>query len=48
MNKLALVTGGTKGIGYEIAKMLAISKYNVTITGNSYTNTINAVNKLKK
>lgn len=38
--RTALVTGGTKGVGYEIAKMLSRNNYKVIITGRDATNAI--------
>lgn len=50
MNKLssktALVTGGTKGIGYGIAEALIKEGVNVTITGRSLTKAEDAAKKL--
>jgi short-subunit dehydrogenase len=35
MQKLALITGGSSGIGFEIAKKLAEKKYSLIITGRN-------------
>lgn len=37
MNKTALITGGTKGIGLGIARSLLLDGYNVAITGRTET-----------
>lgn len=45
-NKTALITGGTKGIGYGIAEALLAEGINVAITGRSKSSTEEAVKKL--
>ncbi|MDH5403397.1 MAG: SDR family oxidoreductase [Candidatus Heimdallarchaeota archaeon] len=45
---VALVTGGSKGIGKEIAKTLAKEGYNVYIAGRNENNLQNAVNEFKE
>lgn len=47
-NKTALITGGTKGIGYGIAIAMLEQHMNVCITGRSDASTENAVAELKK
>lgn len=44
--KTALITGGTKGVGKEIAKMFLNNNYNVIITGRNINDTIRAADKL--
>jgi len=34
-NPLAIITGGTSGIGYELAKVFAVNGYDVAISGSS-------------
>lgn len=46
MNKTALITGGTKGIGYGIAEVLVKADYNVCITGRNLEDAQQAANKL--
>lgn len=45
-NKVALITGGTKGIGYGIALSLLQEGVNVAITGRNQLSAIEAVNSL--
>jgi len=47
-NKTALITGGTKGIGYGIAEALVQENINVAITGRTKTAVDEAVNNLNK
>ncbi len=47
-NKTALITGGTKGIGYGIAVAMLEQQMNVCITGRSDASTEHAVTELKK
>lgn len=47
-NRTALVTGGTKGIGYEIAKSFLKAGANVIITGRDLARINNASNSLKE
>lgn len=47
-NKNCLVTGGTRGIGYAIARMLAEEGAQVLICGRSETNVFRAVEKLQR
>ena len=44
--KIALVTGGTKGVGKELAKMFKKNNYNVIITGRNESNAINVADEL--
>ena len=46
VKKTALITGGTKGIGFGIANALANENINVAITGRSKKTVDDAVNKL--
>lgn len=48
MDKVILVTGGTKGIGYGIAEALLEKGCRVAITGRSQTTVEEAVNRLAK
>lgn len=48
MTKTALVTGGNKGIGFEIAKNLLINGYNVVIGARDVTRGNKAVDDLSK
>ena len=41
MNKVAIITGSTRGIGRHLALTLAKNGYNVTVTGKSTTSTKN-------
>ena len=45
--KVAVVTGGTRGIGFAIARALAADGANVTVTGRSATHGAEALSKLK-
>jgi len=45
-NKTALITGGTYGIGYGIAKELLLKGLNVAITGRKDDSTKSAAEKL--
>lgn len=45
-NKVALITGGSKGIGYGIAEALVKENVNVAITGRSKNSVDDAANKL--
>lgn len=45
-NKVALITGGSKGIGYGIAQALINMGVNVVVTSRSETTAINAANTL--
>lgn len=47
-NKTALITGGTKGIGYGIAEMMLKENMNVAITGRSEEGTQKAADQLSK
>ena len=47
-NKVALITGGTKGIGYEIAAAMLNEGMKVAITGRSLSSIEDAVQELKK
>ncbi len=47
-NKLALVTASSKGIGYEIAKQLALNGAKVAISSRSKKNLVAARNKILK
>jgi short-subunit dehydrogenase len=44
--KIALITGGTRGVGYEIAKMFKRNNYNVIITGRKESEAIKISEKL--
>ena len=46
-NKTVLVTGGTSGIGFAIAKEVLLNKGNVIITGRSEKRIEKACNELK-
>lgn len=46
MSKTALITGGTKGIGFGIAEVLVNNGYNVCITGRSQRSAEQAASKL--
>ncbi|MGY4383988.1 3-oxoacyl-[acyl-carrier protein] reductase [Pedobacter sp. UYP24] len=48
MKKVALVTGGTKGIGFGVAKSLLLKGYKVAITSRSKENADSAVQQLKE
>ena len=47
-NKVALITGSTRGIGNSIAKLFLENNAKVVICGSSEENATKAVNKLKK
>ena len=47
-NKVALITGGTKGIGYGVAKALIAQGAHVAITGRSQEGVDKAVAKLNQ
>lgn len=47
-NKVALVTGGTKGIGYGVAEALVRENVNVAITGRSKASADEAASKLNR
>ena len=47
-NKVAIVTGGSKGIGFATAKILLEERANVVICSRSNENLMHAKNKLKK
>jgi hypothetical protein len=47
-NKTALITGGTKGIGYGIAEAMLKENMNVAITGRTIDGVNKAVTELKK
>lgn len=44
--KTALITGSTKGVGKEIAKMFLKNNYNVIITGRNINNALNVADEL--
>ncbi len=46
-NKVALITGGTKGIGFGIAQSLMEQGINVAITGRLAESAKNAADELK-
>ena len=46
--KTALITGGTKGIGYGIAEAMLVENMNVVITGRNQTTVDEAVESLSK
>jgi short-subunit dehydrogenase len=48
LRKTALITGGTRGTGLSIAKMLNLNGYNVIITGTSLEKTENVANEIGK
>ncbi|APG59606.1 SDR family oxidoreductase [Christiangramia salexigens] len=48
MNKTALVTGGSKGIGYGVAKSLLKMGYKVAVTSRSLTSAEKAADKLSE
>ena len=41
--KIALITGGTKGIGFEITKQLLKKKYFVILTARSISKKLNTI-----
>jgi 3-oxoacyl-[acyl-carrier protein] reductase len=47
-NKKVLISGGTHGIGFEIAKILAKNKYDIALFSRSKKRVKNAVKSLKK
>ncbi|MGO1585503.1 MAG: SDR family NAD(P)-dependent oxidoreductase, partial [Mesonia sp.] len=47
-NKTALITGGSKGIGYGVAEALMNAGVNVAITSRSLTNAETAAEELEK
>lgn len=48
MNKVALITGGSRGIGFGIAAQLAANGFDIAINGTRQASEVNdAVNKLK-
>ena len=47
-NKTALITGGTKGIGYGIAESMLKERMNVVITGRTLEGVNDAVEKLRE
>ena len=47
-NKVALITGGTKGIGFGIAQSLLKQGVNVAITGRTKETADNAAKELNK
>lgn len=46
--KIALITGGSKGIGYGIAEAMLRQQYKVTITGRDQSTLNKAIDQLKK
>jgi hypothetical protein len=46
--KVALITGGSKGIGYGIAEAMLRQQYNVAVTGRDESTLSKAVGQLKK
>lgn len=44
--KIAIVTGSTRGVGKEIAKMFLKNNYNVVITGRNVNNALSVVDEL--
>ena len=47
-SKTAIITGGSKGIGLRIAKILAERKYNIVICSRNHSNLISAKKELEK
>ena len=47
-NKVAIVTGGTRGIGYETVKLFAQNGAKVILFGSKEQSVTNAIEKLKK
>jgi hypothetical protein len=48
MNKLALITGGTSGIGEEFANQLAQQSYDIIIVGRNESRGLEICENLKK
>ena len=45
-NKVVIITGGTRGIGFETAKAFLEKKANVIILGSKPESVVSAINKL--
>jgi short-subunit dehydrogenase len=47
-NKYAVVTGGTSGIGYELAKLLAADGYNLVIVARTESDLLEVANEIRQ
>ena len=47
MKKVAIITGGTRGIGFETAKIFLSNGYNVVIFGSKKSTIDTAISQLK-
>ena len=46
-NKVAIITGASRGIGFEISKQFLLDGFNISICSRNKTNLIKAKKKLK-